>query len=155
MSAARYRIVPCRTEHLREMARTMRAEDRAEIEGAGLVTRHALARLWRGSIEPRAAIVDGEVAAVWGDESGLFERVGRMWAFTAPPVARLPLAFFRETRREVAEKLAYRHVLVADVADSYLTAQRFFRLLGFTIGEPFLLGGAAYRRMTIARDSLG
>ena len=152
MSAGRYRIVPCRIEHLREMARTMRGEDRAEIEGAGLVVRHVLMRLWRGTIQPRAAIVDGEVAAIWGDEGGLVEHAGRMWLFTAPPVERLPLAFFRETRREVAEKLAYRQVLVADVADSYLSAQRFFRLLGFTIGEPFTVRDKAYRRMTIGRE---
>jgi hypothetical protein len=144
---SRYLIRNCTLADLRELARTMRAEDRAEIEGMGCVVRHFLFRLYRASFEPRVAIVDGEVAAAWGDHAGLLGDEGLMWAFTAPPVARLPLAFFRESRREVADRLKIRRSLITDVADGYKAAQRFFRLVGFQIDEPV----NGYRRMTIRR----
>lgn len=148
-----YRILPCMLAHLRELATTMRAEDRAEIEGCGLVVRHTLAALWRRSTLPRVAIVDGLVAAAWGDEAGVLEGTGRMWLFTAPPVERLPVAFFRETRREVAERLRVRRALIADVAESYTKAARFFTLLGFSFGAPVAApSGKLYRRMTIERE---
>ena len=128
----------------------MRAEDRAEIEAAGFAVRHMLIRLWRQSIEPRCALVDGEVAACWGDEAGLLADVGVMWLFTAPPVARLPLAFFREGRAEIARRLQTRRIIISDIAEGYDAALRFFRLLGAQISEPILApSGARYCRMTL------
>lgn len=149
----RHCIVPCTLAHLRELATNLRPEDRREIEGAGLVVRHFLIRLHRRTMEPMAALVDGEVAACWGDEAGVLSDTGMMWLLTAPPVARLPLAFYREAKAEIARRLATRGTLVADVAADYDAAIRFFGMLGFAIGEPRAVPprGLLYRRMTIAR----
>lgn len=152
---SRYVIVPCTLAHLRRLAVTLRPEDRAEIEMAGLVPRHALAALWRLSPMPRAAIVDGEVAAAWGDTAALLSDEGSVWLFTSPAVARLPLAFYREARAQIAEWLGSRQVLRAHAADSYRAAIRFFTLLGFSIGEPVLFAKGFYCEMTIERPPSG
>ena len=153
---ARYEILPCTLAHLRALAATLRSEDRAElIELMGLAPRHALIALWRASLAPRAAIVDGEVAACWGDTAPLLSDTGSIWAFTAPPVAGLPLAFARETQREIGGLLSSRRVLRAHVADSYHSAIRFFAMAGFSVGAPQPIGSGIYRELRIERASSG
>lgn len=153
-----YRIVPCSLAHLRELARTMRDDDRAEIMMAGYVPRHLLIGLWRRTAEPRCALIlhddRWQVAAAWGDTAQLLADDGSMWFFTAPVIEKLPLAFFREARRDIAERLVTRDALVADVAASYAKAIRFFTMLGFSVGAPRCVGQGMYRRMRIGAAPL-
>lgn len=147
-----YEIVPCRLSHIRRLARDIRADDRAELEGCGLVARHALQALWRRTPDPKCAVIGGDVAAAWGDHGGLLDPVGLMWFFTTPAIERIPLAFFREARRQIDVYLQWREALIADVGAEYDKAIRFFRMLGFEIGEPRMSEqGTAYRRMRIER----
>lgn len=148
---SRYEIVPCRLTHLRILSRTMRAEDRAEFELAGMVVRHRLHRLHRMTWAPRSAIVDGEVAAAWGDAAGLMDIEGLMWLVTSRAVERVPLAFFREARNEIARYLEDRETLRSCIAGPYLRAVRFFGMLGFEVAEPQIIDGAEYRTIRIAR----
>ena len=155
-----YRIQPCTLADLRAMSLSMRAMDRSEIEGAGMKVRHALNRIWRGSVDPRCAYVDSglgwEIAAVWGDEGSMLEALGRAWLFTAPPVEKVPLAFFREARKDIAQRLTMRRMLRSSVRADYTQALRFFRLLGFTIGPAVAVGpeGVFYREIAITRTRL-
>lgn len=146
-----YEIRECRLADLRALALTMRPADRAEILASGHTVRHLLFRLWRASVEPKCALVDGEVAACWGDEAGLLSENGVMWLFTTPTVEKIPLAFFREARAEIARRLETRRTIISDIADGYDAALRFFRLLGARIGEPMpgANGSGSYRRMTL------
>lgn len=147
-----FEIRPCTLAHLRDLALHMRAADRAEIAGAGRIARHLLIALWRRSLDPRVGLLDGHVAAAWGDEAGLLDEEGAMWLFTTPLVERLPLAFFRQTRAEIAERLQVRRRLISEVAEDYTAALRFFRLLGFEIGEARAApSGMRYCCMTICR----
>lgn len=149
----RYAIRDCRLADLPALARTLRLEDRAEIEAAGFQPKHLLFALWRASSWRRTALVDSEIAACWGDAAGALSLEGAVWLFTAPPIERLPLAFFREARREVAERLRVRSSLRSEVAAGYPQALRFFQLLGFAIGEPHRIGpyGEVYRDIVIER----
>ncbi len=131
----------------------MRAADRAEIEAVGLVPRHVLMQLWRASIQPKVALIDGEVAAAWGDASPVLALEGSVWAFTAPVIERLPLAFYREARREIAEYLTVRRLLRAHVSCDYDRALRFFGMLGFKASEPIAVGGGMYREIRIERST--
>ena len=148
---SRYEILPCRISHLRELAATMRAADRAEIEAAGLVPRQMLMQLWRDSIDPKVGLIDGEVAAVWGDSAPLLAVEGSMWLFTTPAIERLPLAFYREARSAIRQYLGVRHELMAHVACDYVRAIRFFAMLGFKVSEPIAVGDALYREIRIGR----
>lgn len=141
-----YEIRSCRLADLRRLAMTLRDADRAEIAAAGIVPRHLLASLWRRTVDPRVGIIDGEVAAAWGDAGDMLSDIGAAWFFTAPPIERMPLAFLREARREVDRMLKRRRILAADVHRDYCRAQRFFRLVGFRVAEPDDRG---WCRMTI------
>jgi hypothetical protein len=148
----RYAVIPCERRHLVELARTMRAADRAEIEGAGRVPLLLLRSLWRRSVEPMAALVDGEVAAIWGDEAGLLAEEGHPWLFTSPAIEKLPLAFYREARREITAMLSRRASLVSQVDEGYLAALRFFKMLSFEIGDVCETpSGARYRMISVKK----
>lgn len=147
----RYEIVPCKLSHLRVLAATMRAEDRAELESIGVIARHGLYELWRQSEAPMTALIDGEVAAAWGDTAGTLETEGRLWLFTAPIIERMPLAFFRETRRVIGTLLECRTSLKSRIIGPYDKAMRFFAMLGFEIGEPEILNGVEHRIIRIRR----
>jgi len=129
----------------------MREADRLEITGLGLKPRHVLFVCWRESPCPMAATLDGEIAAVWGDVGSVLDPVGQAWLFTAPPVMRLPIEFFRKTREQVRERLAMRHMLRSHVAEDYVAALRFFRLLGFTVAAPEMVRGVPLCEIRISR----
>ena len=148
---SRYEIIPCRLAHLREIQKTMRAQDRREFAIAGMNPRHRLHELYRMTAEPKTALIDGEVAAVWGDAASLLAPEGLMWLVTAPPIEKMPLAFFREARRELGRLLEYRQRLRSCIAGPYKEAARFFALLKFQVSEPELIGGHEYRRITLSR----
>lgn len=151
---SRYEIMSCKLHHLRTLAATLRREDRAEFEMAGMVPRHRLYELWRMTVDPKAALVDGEVAAAWGDAAPLLATEGRMWMVTAPPIERVPLAFFREGRLDIEERLRVRHALSSCIAGPYDKAVRFFAMLGFEIGPPVLIGGNQYRDIRLERAAI-
>jgi hypothetical protein len=146
-----YRIVPCRLSHIREIVRTMRAEDRAEFHMAGLDPKHRLYELHAMTAEPKAAVVDGEVAAVWGDAAAFLAPEGLMWMVTAPAVERVPLAFFREAKKEIAGVLEHRRSLRSCIGGPYGRAIRFFTMLGFDVQPPIVVDGNEYRAMRLAR----
>lgn len=146
----RYEIVPCKPIHAGMLARRLRADDRAEIVGLGHCdVRRVLRSLMRSSLYCRSAFVDGEMAAMWGVTGSLMDESGRAWLLTGPAVERVPLAFYREGRRQIEEMLKSRRVLVSQVAFSYDRAIRFFRMLGFSIGTPEPIGrdGSYYCRI--------
>lgn len=147
----RYQILPCRLSHIREILRTMRAKDRREFEIAGTNPKHRLYELYRMTAEPKAALVDGEVALIGGDAASFLAQEGLMWMVTAPPIERVPLAFFREMKRELQRLLSYRQRLRSCIAGPYEEAIRFYSLLGFEVSEPELIGGHEYRQITLAR----
>jgi hypothetical protein len=135
-----YEILPCRLSHIRRLAATLRAGDRAELMATGRKPRHVLLDFWRRSYEPRTALVDGEVAGCWGDAGEMLSADGWFWFFTAPPIERVPLAFAREGRRELARMLRSRRRLLVDTRCEYIAAQRLARLLGFHVAEPDVSG---------------
>ncbi len=146
-----HEIRPATLADIRVLARTLRPMDRAEIEGTGLCVRHTLQWLWRESLWKRCATVDGEVAAVWGVQGSVLDMDVSPWAFTAPAIEHAKLAFYRETRREIAEILTIHRRMSCLVLDEYEGAIRFFGAMGFRFGEPETVGGAKYRRMTMER----
>lgn len=134
---SRYSIVPCTLAYLRELARTMRAEDRAEITQAGHEVRHCLFRLYRQSMDPLTALIDGEVAACWGDYSPLISDVGNIWMFSTPAIEKMPLAFAKEARAELMRLLERRRVLRSGVGVHYMKSLRFWSMMGFEITGTF------------------
>jgi hypothetical protein len=148
-----YEIRPATLTDVRAMARLMRTMDRAEIEGWGVPTRGTLRKLWRGSPVCRAAVVDGEIAALWGCQGATLSGDAAPWLFTTDAMSRARLAFFRETRREITEMLGTHRRLRSYVLASYDASIRFFGRMGFAFGPEEAVGvnGTAYRMMTLER----
>ncbi len=151
-----FEIVPARIEHMRLAALNLRPMDRAEIEGLGCEPRHLLHRLYRQSPFSRAALINCQIAAVWGITGALLADEGCPWLFTTPIVERQKIEFFRETRRQVEEMLKSRRRLSTYVLASYTQSTRFFTALGFKIGPAVSVGtkGIQYSQMTIERRGL-
>lgn len=148
-----YTIRPALVTDLPRMARNLRAEDRCEITDLGLAPRRALHMLFRESLFVRAAEVDGELAALWGLLGAMASDEANPWLFTAPPIERVPLAFFREASREVARMLATRRRLSVHVAAGYERSVRFWQMIGFRAGDPFAAPtGAPFRELVMERD---
>jgi hypothetical protein len=151
-----YQIVEPKPVHAGMLALRMRPEDRAELINFGFCdVRRTLRRLMLLSTYCRSALIDGEMAAMWGVSGSFMGYSGKAWLFTGQSVEKLPLAFFREARREVNEMLVGRSELVSQVLFSYERSIRFFRMLGFEIENPLPIGvdGAYYCRMSIKRGT--
>jgi hypothetical protein len=146
-------VIPATRSHILAMSTMLRAGDAAEIEAAGITPRRALWRSWRGSLVARAALVDGELAALWGVGGCPLGAVGQPWLLTAPPVERAKVAFLREARREVAQMLVLFPRLAGYVDARYEGAIWLLGAVGFTVGpsQPFGPHGAPFREYSTVR----
>lgn len=109
---------------------------------------------FRGSLmPPRAAAIDGEVAAMWGLGGDILSDTGEPWLMTAPPVERAPVSFLRVARAELAAMLAIKPRLENYVAADYRKAVRLLEKLGFALEAPQPIGPkrALFRKFWIER----
>jgi len=136
MATPRYQIIEARHEHVWRLAGCLRDEDRAFAAAAGFAPRDLLFRMWRDSPYRRVAIIDGQVAALWGCYGMLLSPVGEAWLMTGPEIERLPIAFVREARRELAAILESKTELVMAVDARSERAKRFLQMLGFQLEPP-------------------
>lgn len=134
-------IVPCRLAHLRSIAPRLRAEERLELEELGEAPRHALFKVWRETIDPRAAVMDGQTIAVWGDAAPPLAGEGLLWLMTAAAVERIPITFARVAKAEAERMLTARATLRSSVHLSCTRSLRFYRMLGFEIFYEGLIPG--------------
>jgi hypothetical protein len=128
------RIVQSTPDHAEALGRTMRARDALEVTRLGFEP-HAVAYFgWRVSDFTRTALVDGQVAAIWGVVGN--ESVGVPWLLTAPPCEAVSaLTFVRIYRAQAAEMLQLFPKLENYVDASYIAAVRLVELAGFTLDE--------------------
>lgn len=135
------KIIPATLSHVQEIARTMNAEDRLEIESIGLKAHRVLWRSWNSSIIRKTGLLDGEVAACWGCAGSLMGIVGTPWFITAKKAREVdPVIFAKLYRREVREMLKIFAVLENYVDSSYIGAVKMLKLTGFHLDEPIEVG---------------
>lgn len=148
-----YEIRPATVRDALRLARVLRDEDRQEIVGHGREPRELLRWLCQDSVYARSGFVDGQIAAMWGMQGTMIGSIGVPWLFTSPAVENVPLAFYRESRREIGEMMTTRTRLETTVLSGYTRSIRLFTLLGFHVGERETvgLGGSRYRAMTMER----
>ena len=156
----RYTIEPATARHVYELAARLRQADIAEILGSGNSVKRSLWRAYRNSIMCKAAIIDGEVAAMWGlclsmrPGLSLLSDLGVPWLHTSAAVERLPLSFVKVAKAELAALKALRPRLENHVAASYAQAIKFLRLIGFTVETPAAgVTGVEYCRFHLGFDS--
>lgn len=160
--ASRYVIVPCKVEHLYELAETMREADKAEIRALGFGIKKTLWRAFRNSILCKTALVDAKVAAIWGLAVGLRHDVSPLsdlatpWLHTSAAIEAIPVSFLKVAKQELAAMMSLRTRLESWVAADYVQAVKFLRVLGFTVdkAEPFGSSGARFSKFHVERDEL-
>jgi hypothetical protein len=134
-------IVPATLEHIQTMGETMNHEDRLEFLAAGLIPHRDLWKGWKRSIIRRSAIVDGELAAIWGVMGSLMGDVGTVWLITSPKARETsPHKFAAIYKEEVRKMLEIYPVLCNMVDDRYIGAKRMLRIAGFKMDEPQPIG---------------
>ena len=139
-------IVEATLEHVQIIGESMNHEDRIELLEAGLVPHRAVWRGWKQSIIRRSALVDGELAAIWGVTGGVMGGVGIVWLITSPKAREVsPHRFAAIYRQEVRNMLEIFPILCNCVDDRYIGAKRMLRIAGFRLEEPKPLG--KFRRM--------
>lgn len=130
-------LLPATEAHARELIRSLRDADRAEIVSAGSRPGRAVLVSWRDAVIRRAALVDGEVAALWGVGGSLLGGVGVPWFLTGAAFERIPpLRFARIYRAEVVSMLGLFMRLENFVDATYIGAIRMLILAGFRLDDP-------------------
>jgi len=148
-------ILPATAEHVLELRANLREEDASEICKFGLPIRRALYRSWRNAIFSRTALVNGEVAAIWGMSGQLLGDKGHPWLLTSSLVEKVPLQFALCYRQQIREMLGHFDLLENYVDSDYDKSIRMLELIGFTVDESnpiqHLKSQAMFRRFWIRR----
>jgi hypothetical protein len=130
-----FHITPCRLTHIFRLSHNLRPEERAELALVTDQPRHIMVKLYSESVDPYAALLYGRPVAAWGDCAPVLSSEGHLWLFTAPEVENIPLTFFACAKAEVERYLLARQALRFDILASSERSARFWRMLGFSIGE--------------------
>jgi hypothetical protein len=89
---------------------------------------------------PKVAVVDGEVAAIWGMGGDILSDTGIPWLLTTAAIERMPVTFIKQARIELARMLARKRRLENHVLAEYSQAVRLLEVLGFTLADPAPVG---------------
>lgn len=136
-----------------EMAAKMRDGDRRECLAAGMSPKRAVWRSYRSSLLTFSALVDGELAAIFGMGGDMVTDVGEPWLFTTPLVEVSPKWFVRHARALVARMLESKPKLEGYVFADYRQACGLLERIGFTLDPPIPYGrnGTPFRRFSTMR----
>lgn len=154
MATPKIEIVFTEPTHIRALAMNLRPNDELEFERLGVTGKQGLWRSYRNSIMRRTALVDNEVAAMWGVGGEVLAETGQPWLATSPLVYKIsPLRFARIYKSQVVEMLNLFPRLANFVDASYTESVRLLELIGFTLGEPKPMGphGAPFREFSMGR----
>ena len=130
-----YRIVAATEEHALALAPIVRRADAEEVWAASRSTpEEALLRGLEYSLDPRAGLVDGTVACVFGvGQVTLASDWGIPWMLASPEVERHARAFLRLNLAYVREIRGQYRVLLNFVDARNTMALRWLRWLGFRV----------------------
>lgn len=145
-------VVQATPAHVRSLCRTLREGDRKEITCAGLRPFRVILHSYRQSVIRKTALIDGEVAAMWGCAGTLLCDKGEPWLITGQAAVKLhPVKFAALYRKEVQAMLRIFPRLVNKVDADYNQAIRLLEIAGFKLGNPEPVGrdGALFRTFSI------
>lgn len=141
--------------HVEALIPWVRSDDLVELAAVDMTAREALELGLAVSFECWAALLDGEVACVWGVAPGFEAGKPAAWMLTGHLVEVRPIAFFKECRREVSRLLERYGVLCNFVDARYTRALEWARRLGFVVGpaEPYGPHNLPHHSICIRKES--
>lgn len=147
MTQLNIEIVDSTHKHVKELAKTLRPKDRLEAEGLGLNPEQGLFYAFRWALWRRTALVDGQVAAMWGLHGSLLGNLGRPYLITGEAVNLIhPVKFARIYKQEVETMKQMFPVLENYVDIRYKESVRMLKIAGFTVNEPELYNGHLFSK---------
>lgn len=145
-------LVSTTPAHIRALGETIRRDDKREIESYGFTCAKGIWRSYKQSLMNRCALVDGKVAAVWGVAGTFLGDTGQPFLLTSYESEKIsPLRFAKIYQFQVYEMLKLFPSLVNFVLADYSKAVRLLQIVGFTLGEPEMLGQGLYRKFSMKR----
>lgn len=139
-------------EHVRDLKDTIREADKREIEGFGYSYQKGIWRSFTTGLTSKTALIDGEVAAIWGVGGTFLGDTGIPWLLTSDEVYKIsPLKFTRIYQKEVYKMLHLFPRLENFCAAEYTEALRLLEICGFTLGQPEKIEKSMYVKFTLER----
>ena len=161
MRSPSLQIVPARPAHAEALAPRMREPEVLEVQASGgYDPLTALLETARRSERAFAAIIDGEVACMWGVEhvrySSLYGRIGAVWLLTSPLIEKHRKLFWKGGRLELLALFDVYDTLVNALDARHTQAVRWARRLGFRLEEPRSFGveGRMFHWFRVRREDL-
>lgn len=140
-------IVPTTAAHIRELQKSLRENDRREIEGYGFSSAQGLWKSYRFGLMNKTGLIEGKVGACWGVGGSFLGDLGAPWLMTSYEVEKIsPLRFAKIYQNEVFNMLSVFPKLVNFVLADYEKAVRLLSIVGFTLGDPEPIGNSIYRK---------
>lgn len=150
MMLNKVQIVNSTAKHSRQLGQTLRAADKKEAERLGLDPTKAVFHAYHGAVYRKTALVNGEVAAMWGVVGTPLGTLGRPYLITGEAVEKIsPYKFARIYMNEVQQMKKLFPVLENYVDASYTGAVRMLKLAGFQLGRLFNLGNSQFYVFTM------
>lgn len=133
-------------EDVGRLSEVMRPKDRKEAEALGMKAEKALYLTFKHGLLRRTALIDGEVAAMWGVTGTPLSIVGRPYLVTGTLSNKISsLEFCRIYKKEVAVMNALFPVLENYVDASYTEAVRLLKITGFTLSPETINNNLFYK----------
>ena len=154
--AADIKIIPARFSHIRPIAERMRQADRDEVFAAsGRSPVGALLFSLKRSSMVWTAIVDGRPEVMFGvGDLNILAGVGAPWLLGTDAVERNYVAFLRGSVEWRDQLLRDYSTLRNFVDERNRVSIRWLRWLGFTISDPIILQGNAFRLFEMRSDNV-
>lgn len=137
---AEIKVVHATKEHAIQMGRIMRRKDREEIMASGnLEPEKGVRASINAAIEAYALYIDGDLCAVYG-VSKLPDGWVIPWALTSDHVFNHQHAFYKESKRVVAELREKYRYMIQMVHWKYAESLSWLERLGFNVEPPIKWG---------------
>lgn len=135
---------------VRELTKIMRKNDQLEAIALGSSPNRALYQSFKHGLYRITALIDGDVAAMWGVAGSPLGIVGQPYLVTGTNVTKISaIRFTKIYKSEVSKMLRLFPVLENYVDASYTSAVRMLELAGFTVSKEFEYNNNYFRKFSI------
>ena len=151
----KFEIVEAKAWHCGAMSRLLRLEHQAAVARIGFNSHRELRAAFDDSIFRRAWYVDDHLAAIGGVTGPALSSYGLVWLAFSNAAMKYPMAIIKETRRQIAEIMRTKRLLICTIVDGDEASERFAIFLGFvpqTEREYVSPAASRFGRIEVARQ---
>lgn len=149
----KYEVVKARPGHILQLAKTMRAADKAELlASTTLDVGPALLYILQQSTEAYTALVEGRVIAMFGvAKKSHLSDIHAPWMLSSIEAPKHWVHFGRQSKPIMAYFIDKYGYLENYVDGRYPLAMRWCEYVGFKIGEPVRVGDVDFYKITMKK----